>query len=61
VSTKLREVVEAFALQKPPIPIAALHRQIFRIAQTIGEKIPTYKAVYRIIHELPKDWQVAFH
>src|SRR6266436_4683760 len=50
-----QEVVEALALQKPPIPVAALHRQICKIAQRRGENIPTYKAVYRIVRDLPKD------
>src|SRR6266446_1207133 len=54
ISKKLREVVEALALQKPPIPVAALHRQICKIAQRRGENIPTYKAVYRIVRDLPK-------
>ena len=55
LSGKLREVVEALALEKPPLPIAALHRQICKIAQQRGVNIPTYKAVYRIVRELPKD------
>jgi putative transposase len=61
VSPKLREVVEALALQKPPLPIAALHRQICKIAQKRGENSPTYKAVYRIVRELPKDLVMLAH
>jgi putative transposase len=49
LSRKLRDVVEALALEKPPLPIAALHRRICKIADEKGENIPTYKAVYRIV------------
>ena len=61
LSGKLREVVEALALEKPPLPIAALHRQICKIAQQRGVNIPTYKAVYRIVRELPKDLVTLAH
>jgi hypothetical protein len=61
VSPKLRQVVEALALQKPPLPIAALHRQICKIARKRGENSPTYKAVYRIVRELPKDLLILAH
>jgi putative transposase len=30
VSAKLKEVIEGLALQKPPLPIAALYRQVQR-------------------------------
>jgi putative transposase len=61
LSRKLREIVEAIALEKPPLPIAALHRQICKIAQETDQNIPTYKAVYRIVSELPKDLLVLAH
>ena len=61
LSGKLREVVEALALEKPPLPIAALHRQICKIAGERRENTPTYKAVYRIVRELPKDLLVLAH
>jgi putative transposase len=61
LSVKLRQVVEALALEKPPLPIAALHRQICKIAHETDQNIPTYKAVYRIVRELPKDLLVLAH
>jgi putative transposase len=61
LSAKLRQVVEALALEKPPLPIAALHRQICKIAHETDQNIPTYKAVYRIVRELPKDLLVLAH
>ena len=42
LSPTLKEVVEALALQKPPLSIAALHRQIARIAKERGEPAPNY-------------------
>ena len=61
LSAKLRQVVEALALEKPPLPIAALHRQICKIAPETDQNVPTYKAVYRIVRELPKDLLVLAH
>jgi putative transposase len=49
LSPTLREIVEALALQKPPLPIAALHRRIARIAKERGEPGPNYFVIYRIV------------
>src|SRR5437867_309977 len=38
VSAKLKEVIEGLALQKPPLPLAALYRQVHRFSQELGEK-----------------------
>ena len=32
ITPELKEILEALALQKPPLPIAALHRQLYRLA-----------------------------
>jgi putative transposase len=61
LSGELREIVEALALEKPPIPIAALHRQICKVAHEMDQNLPTYKAVYRIVHGLPKDLLMLAH
>jgi putative transposase len=42
VSVKIREAIEGLALRKPPLPIAALYRQVRRFAQDLGEKVPCY-------------------
>ena len=54
ITVELKEILEALALQKPPLPIAALYRQICKIAQQRGLNTPTYKVVYRIVRELPR-------
>lgn len=38
-----------------------LTRQICKIAHETDQNIPTYKAVYRIVRELPKDLLVLAH
>ena len=55
ITPELKEILEALALQKPPLPIAALHRQLYRIAIERGQPIPNYKAVYRVVRHLPAD------
>jgi putative transposase len=54
ITPALAEILEALALQKPPMPIAALHRHLCRIAVERGQPVPSYKAVYRVRH-LPAD------
>ena len=38
VSAKVKEIIEGLALQKPPLPIAALYRQVLRFSKELGEK-----------------------
>ena len=40
MSVKLKEAIEGIALQKPPIPVAAICRQARRPAQDLGEERP---------------------
>jgi putative transposase len=61
LSPTLQEVVEALALQKPPLSIAAVHRQIARIAKERGEPDPNYFLIYRIVRELPADLVTLAH
>jgi putative transposase len=55
ITPALAEILEAIALQKPPMPIAALHRHLCRIAVERGQPVPNYKAVYRVVRHLPAD------
>lgn len=52
VSRKLKEIIEGLALQKPPLPLAALYRQVQRIAKERGEKAPSYGTVFNIVRNL---------
>lgn len=40
MSAKLKEAIEGIALQKPPIPVAAVCRQARRLAEDLGEEPP---------------------
>jgi putative transposase len=55
ISSKLKEAVEGLVLQKPPLPVAAICRQVGRLAQQLGEEPPSYWLVHRIVAELPAD------
>jgi putative transposase len=55
VSERLKEAIEGLALQKPPLPVAAICRQVRRLAQHLGDEPPSYWVVYRIVTALPAD------
>src|SRR5260370_15718431 len=61
VSVKIREAIEGLALQEPPLPIAALYRQVRRFAQDLTERAPSYWVVYRIVRRLPADLLTLAH
>jgi putative transposase len=61
VSVQIEEAIEGLALQKPPLPIAALYRQVQRLALDLGEKAPGYWVVYRIVRRLPADLVTLAH
>jgi len=61
ISARLKEAIEGIALQKPPIPVAAICRQARRLAQDLGEDPPSYWLVYRIVAALPADLVTLAH
>jgi putative transposase len=61
VSTKLREIIEGLALQKPPLPIAALYRQVMGFALKLGERAPSYGTVFNIVRRLGADLVLLAH
>jgi len=61
ISTRLKEAIEGIALQKPPLPVATICRQVGRLAQDLGEEPPSYWAVYRIVGALPADLVTLAH
>lgn len=61
VSAKLKEIIEGLALQKPPLPLAALFRQVQRFSQERGEKTPSYGTVFNIVRDLPADLVTLAH
>jgi putative transposase len=61
VSEAIRKAIEGLALQTPPLPIAALYRQVQQLAEKLGEPPPSYWLVYRIVRELPADLVTLAH
>jgi len=55
ISAKLKEAIEGIALQKPPLSVAAICRQVRRLAQNLDEEPPSYWVVHRIVAALPAD------
>jgi len=60
-SVGVKQAIEGLALQKPPLPIAALYRQVRAIAQQRGEAVPSYSVVYDIVNKLPADLLTLAH
>jgi putative transposase len=52
VSTQLQHVIDGFALKRPPLSAAAIHRAIIPVAARLGEKAPSYSSVYASIRRL---------
>lgn len=61
LSHQIHRLVEGLALQKPPLPIATLYRQVYRIAQQQNETPPTYAVIYDIVRQLPADLVMLAH
>jgi len=61
VSVKVKDAIEGLALQKPPLPIAALYRQVQRLAKDLGEAPPSYSVVYDLVRSLPVDLVTLAH
>lgn len=61
VSGKLKDVIEGIALQKPPLPVATICRQVRQLALDLGEEPPSYWVVYRIVADLPSDLLTLAH
>jgi len=61
LSPEMTKVVEGLALQKPPLPVAALYRQVFQLAQQQGQKPPSYSMVYDVVRKIPHDLVTLAH
>ena len=61
VSQKIKDAIEGLALQKPPLPVAALYRQVRRLSQDLGEPAPSYSVVYDIVSKPPADLVTLAH
>ena len=53
VSAKIKAVIEGLALERPPLPIRSICRQVRQFAQATGELPPRYGTVYDLVREIP--------
>jgi transposase InsO family protein len=53
VSPKIKAAIEGLALERPPLPIRSICRQIRQFAETTGERLPRYGTVYDLVREVP--------
>lgn len=61
LSPQMQKAVEGLALQTPPLPIATLYRQIYKLAAEQGEKPPSYSVIYDVVGKLPDDLVTLAH
>ena len=53
VSPKIKAAIEGLALERPPLPIRSICRQVRQFAEATGEPMPCYGTVYDLVRELP--------
>jgi putative transposase len=53
VSPKIKAAIEGLALERPPLPIRSICRQIRQFAEATGERLPRYGTVYDLVREVP--------
>lgn len=53
--------IEGLALERPPLPISSIYRQVTAIASTLGEGRPSYPVVRRIVRALPSGLTTLAH
>lgn len=53
VSAKIKAAIEGLALERPPLPIRSICRQVRQFAQATGEPLPRYGTVYDLVREIP--------
>ena len=53
VSPKIKAAIEGLALERPPLPIGSICRQIRQFAEATGERLPHYGTVYDLVREVP--------
>ena len=51
----MSSAIEGLALERPPLPISSIYRQIRVFAAQKGEPAPNYGTVYALVRSLPTD------
>lgn len=58
---QLVRLIEGLALRRPPIPIAAVHRQAITVAKQQNWPTPSYSAVYEVVRDLDPGMMTLAH
>lgn len=53
VSPTIKRAIEGLALERPPLPIRSICRQIRQFAEATGERLRLYGTVYDLVREVP--------
>jgi putative transposase len=61
VSSKIKEAIEGLALERPPLPVTSIYRQVCQLARTAGETAPSYWVVRNVVGQLPKSLLMLAH
>jgi putative transposase len=61
LSPRMKAAIEGLALEKPPLPISSVHRQICQFARQVEETPPSYATVLSVARALPKDLRTLAH
>lgn len=61
VSPKIRAAIKGLALERPPLPVRSVYRQVRQFAETCGEPVPGYGTVYALVRQLPAGLMTLAH
>ena len=61
LSPRMTSAIEGLALEKPPLPISSIYRQVCQFAAQVGEAPPSYATVHSVVRALPKDLLTLAH
>jgi len=61
VSFKIKEAIEGLALERPPLPVTSIYRQVCQFATATGETAPSYWVVRNVVGQLPKSLLTLAH
>jgi putative transposase len=53
VSPMIKAAIEGLALERPPLPVRSICRQVRAFAEARGEPMPGYGTVYDLVREVP--------
>ena len=56
-----KEVIEALSLNRPRVPIAAIHRRVTQLAEKKGLAAPSYSTVYDMVGKVDPELQTLAH